>query len=119
MKKFLISILVITTILSLVVEGHADPIYLTAIPIRCEIVAGHLKNIATPKEFIISVFKAHELAIKASSIIKPCASKLEQVIYFDNKYYYFTNSVLIHKGQPFPNIFVRVDGLTGQTTSTF
>lgn len=119
MKNNLISILVITVVLSLVAEGHAGPIYLTTIPTRCEIVAGHLKKIATPKGFKISVFKAHELAMKASGIIKPCASKIEQVVYFDNQYYYFTNSVLILKGQTFPNKFVRVDGLTGQAINIF
>jgi hypothetical protein len=120
MKKInLLSLLIILIILSIVSEGFAEPLYLTSIPTNCNLVTDYLKKVATPKKFKISVLEAYGLAMKARGIIKPCASKLEQSIYFENKYYYFTNAVLVIKGQPFPTKFVRVNGLTGKTKGTF
>ena len=57
--------------------------------------------------------------MKKSGIIKPCASKLEQVIYVDSEFYYFTNSVLLLGKQSFTDKAVKVNGTTGKTTSGF
>jgi hypothetical protein len=98
--------------------SSADPIYLTTIPLDCNSIAEQLHKLGTPKGFNISVYQAHKLAMKASGIIKPCGSKLEQVIYIDNEYYYFTNSVLIGK-LIFADKFVKVNGITGKAVSNF
>lgn len=98
---------------------YAAPKVLAKIPVQCDKVEMDLKSIKTPAGFKISVYKAHQLSMKPDGIIKPCASKLEQVIYFDNKYYYFTNSILFYGKTGFPNKFVRVSGITGETKSTF
>lgn len=112
--------LIIFTLVSLFVASlvSADPIFLTTIPLECNKVEEHLHQVVTPNGFKVSVLDAHKLAMKASTVIKPCASKLEQTIYVDKQYYYFTNSVLIGK-RNFADKFVKVDGFTGVVESTF
>ena len=98
--------------------SSAAPIYLATIPLDCNSVEEQMHKLGIPRGFKISAYEAHNLAMKASSIIKPCASKLEQVIYIDNEYYYFTNSVLIGK-LSFADKFVKVNGITGKAVSNF
>jgi len=97
----------------------AEPVYLETIPLQCNEVEPHLTNIQTPQGFNISPLNAHKLAMAASGIIKPCASKLEQVIYIDSTYYYFTNSVLVHPKIRFPTKAVKVNGITGEAINGF
>jgi hypothetical protein len=119
MRRNIISILVFAATLFAVAESYVEPLYLTTIPLDCERVGQHLKDLETPNGFKVSLYEAHILAMKASNIIKPCASKLEQAIYFDNQYYYFTNSVLFYGKHSFPDKFVKVNGFTGEAISNF
>ena len=97
----------------------AEPVFLSKIPLECEKVEITLGRIDAPNGFNISVLKAHKLAMDSSNVIKPCASKLEQVIYIDEKYYYFTNSVLTLGKVNFTSKSVKVDGRTGKTINGF
>jgi hypothetical protein len=114
MKRILaLLILVFSTI------AFANPTYLVDIPINCETIESELNNIAAPAGFKISPLEAHKIAMKTSNIVKPCASKLEQVIYHDSEYYYFTNKVLVSKKMGFKNKAVKVNGITGEASSGF
>jgi len=99
--------------------GCAEPSFLTKIPTECSKVRNVLDAIKLPSGFHISPNEAHRLTMKKSGIIKPCASKLEQVIYVDSEFYYFTNSVLLLGKQSFTDKAVKVNGTTGKTTSGF
>lgn len=119
MKKMIIAILLFP-LSAFALNVYAEsPVFLTTIPVECEQVKEQLSKVQLPKGFKITVNEAHKRAIKASNIIKPCASKLEQAIYHDNKYYYFTNTVLFPAGAPFPEKFEKVDGITSEAVSNF
>lgn len=119
MKKIIIAILLFPLSAFALNVYAASPILLTTIPVDCEQVKEQLSKVQLPKGFKITVTEAHKRAIKASNIIKQCASKLEQAIYYDNKNYYFINTVLFPAGAHFLEKFVKVDGITGEAVSNF
>lgn len=119
MKEKIYIVIVQVMFLFIIGCAHSDPIFMTTIPLPCEKVEIELKSIKTPRGFKVSVYEAHKLAMKPDGIIKPCLSKLEQVIYYDDQYYYFTNSILFYGKTGFPKKFVRVDGRSGESLTTF
>ena len=96
-----------------------SPEYLASLPLNCDSVDEILSEINRPEGFSISVLEARNIAITEEPIIKPCASKLEQVIYIDSEYYYFTNSILLNKKNGFPEKAVKIHGKTGEVINGF
>ncbi len=98
---------------------QSEPELLLSIPLECTEVNSTLSKAKIPNGFTISVVEAHIIAMQTTNIIKPCASKLEQVILYDSENYYVTNSVNLLKKNRNNFPAVKINGKTGVAINDF